>query len=287
MTLRHSLFVVANVAATCAAFAGEETSLLAPPGATNAIAVLINGHVLLAGASLALLDGTSNAVLWTRSIDEPVTSAAALADGRFLTATRRHVQVHAADGAVVDEWAPLSEQAWITSLAVGSNRVFVCDAAQRAVWRYDLDGRMVDRLPPVADADAAERFAIPSPYFDAVFAQGSFWVVNPGGHEIRRYSPEGKLLSRWGQASMSDPAGFVGCCNPIHLAAIPSGGFVTAEKGVPRLKRYAGDGSLRELAADAEDFARGRVLQDIAVDARGRILVLDGARLRVFAAPRH
>jgi hypothetical protein len=263
----------------------ELDPITAPPGATNAVAVSASGDILLAGATLALLDGESHAARWTRELDEPVTCAAALGDGRFLSATRRHVQVHAADGTVQDAWAPLAEQAWVTSLAVGSNVVFVCDAGQRAVWRYDLDGRLQDRLPPVTESASTNRFTIPSPYFDTVFADGSFWVVNSGAHEIRRYAPQGTLFGRWGGPSMSDPAGFVGCCNPIHLAAVPGGGFATAEKGIPRIKRYAADGTLQAVVADEGAFARGRIVQDLAVDTQGRVLVLDGAHLRIFSVP--
>lgn len=277
--------VVCVVCAMRFAAAREVASFAAPPGATNAVAVLGDGSILLAGDTVAALDPVTGATRWSHPLDDPATCAVALSGGRFATATRRGVRVHAADGAVEDPWALLSEQAWITSLAVGSNTVFVCDAGQRVVWRYTLDGRLIDRLPPAADAAATNRFTVPSPYFDAVFSDGSFWIANSGAHEIRRYSPEGTRLATWGHASMADPAGFVGCCNPIHLAVLPDGTFATAEKGIARVKLHGSDGRLLRVVAGADAFARGRVVRDLAADARGRVLVLDGDRLRVFEIP--
>jgi hypothetical protein len=66
---------------------------------------------------------------------------------------------------------------------------------------------------------------------------------------------------------------------------VPGGGFATAEKGIPRIKRYAADGTLQAVVADEGAFARGRIVQDLAVDTQGRVLVLDGAHLRIFSVP--
>jgi len=82
------------------------------------------------------------------------------------------------------------------------------------------------------------------------------------------------------------PEGFCGCCNPSHIALFPDGRFVTSEKGLPRVKVYDAKGVFVGLVAGPDMFAEDAVGLDLAVDSRGRILVLDPARrmVRVFAA---
>jgi len=78
--------------------------------------------------------------------------------------------------------------------------------------------------------------------------------------------------------------GFAGCCNPSHFALLPGGGFVTSEKGLPRVKEYSPDGTLRTVVAGSEGFAPGSVGLDLATDPGGRVYVLDpvARAVRVF-----
>ncbi len=78
--------------------------------------------------------------------------------------------------------------------------------------------------------------------------------------------------------------GFCGCCNPSHLARMADGRFVTSEKGLPRVKLYAEDGTFVGLVAGTDAFAKETVGLDLAVDGDGRILVLDpvAKAVRVF-----
>ena len=72
--------------------------------------------------------------------------------------------------------------------------------------------------------------------------------------------------------------GFSGCCNPSHIALLADGAFVTAEKGLPRVKIHNIDGSLRCVVATPDQFEEGVTGLDVAVDAEGRIHVLDPSR---------
>ena len=67
-------------------------------------------------------------------------------------------------------------------------------------------------------------------------------------------------------------------------ALTPDGAFVTTEKGLPRLKRYTAAGEFDRVIAGPEAFSHKAVGLDVAVDSRGRVLVLDpGAGVvRVF-----
>ena len=118
-------------------------------------------------------------------------------------------------------------------------------------------------------------FIVPSPFFDVgISPSGDLWVANPGRYELEKYSPEGSLLSHWGESSMA-LEGFAGCCNPSHFAFLSDGSFVTSEKGIVRVKICYPDGRFRYLVAGPESFEERTKGLDLAVDCRGRILVLD------------
>ncbi len=90
-------------------------------------------------------------------------------------------------------------------------------------------------------------------------------------------------LSSW-EAAGFGIEGFSGCCNPAHFALLPDGGFVTAEKGLPRVKIHNVDGSLRCVVAAPDQFDDAASGLDVAVGPKGRIYVLDPGRnqIRVF-----
>ena len=92
------------------------------------------------------------------------------------------------------------------------------------------------------------------------------------------------LVTSWYRPSMSVD-GFCGCCNPVHIAFRDDGSLVTGEKGLARVKLYDVTGTFAGLVAGADSFPEARVaslscdedtpVQDLAVDARNRVLVLD------------
>jgi hypothetical protein len=128
-------------------------------------------------------------------------------------------------------------------------------------------------------------FVIPSAYLDvALDREGLLWAVNPGQHRLENYTLNGELRSSWERTSM-ELEGFCGCCNPIHIAILPNGSFVTSEKSIPRVKIHAPTGDFKTVVAPPELFSEGTTGLDLAVDSQERILVLDPlARVvRIFA----
>jgi hypothetical protein len=197
---------------------------------------------------------------------------------------RDRVAVLGLDGALAAVWEGLGERAWLTSLAVRGDDVLVADAGQRLVWRFDTTGRLRGQFGRRDPAAGEEGFVVPSPFFDLAFGPaGELWVVNPGGHRVQRRSLEGRILASWGETSLG-PEGFSGCCNPSHLALLADGTFATSGKGIPRVTRHGRDGRFLEVVAGPASFAPLALDLDLAVDARGRILVLDPLRgqLRIF-----
>ncbi|NJO93063.1 MAG: hypothetical protein HC831_31980 [Chloroflexia bacterium] len=79
--------------------------------------------------------------------------------------------------------------------------------------------------------------------------------------------------------------GFSGCCNPSHAALLSDGSFVTAEKGLERVKIHNANGDLKCVVAKPNQFIEGTVGLDLAVDSKDRIFILDPEKkmIRIFA----
>lgn len=201
--------------------------------------------------------------------------------GRIYVGLESHVEVIGSDGKPVGSWKPI-EKASLTSIAVGNREVFVADAANRVVWRYTPDGTPKGRIDGRGEAPEQIGFIITSHYFDVALGRDELlYVVNPRRLRIEAYRPNGTLSSHWGQAGTTIE-GFYGCCNPAHLAILPDDRFVTAEKGIPRIKVYGADHRFECVVAGPKQMPT--VAADLAADSRGRVLVLDATKrcVRVF-----
>jgi hypothetical protein len=107
--------------------------------------------------------------------------------------------------------------------------------------------------------------------------------VNPGRHAFEAYNFKGEQISNWNRTSMSIE-GFSGCCNPSNIAMLSDGSFVTAEKGLERVKIHLPSGDFKSVVAAPELFEAGTIGIDLAVDSNDRILVLDPTKrlIRIF-----
>ena len=204
--------------------------------------------------------------------------------GTVYVGMKDHVQVYETGGKRAAAWASLGERAYVTSLAVGETDVFVADAGNRVLLRYDLSGKLVTRIGEENEAKHAPGLIVPSPYCDvALGPKGMLWLVNPGRRRVECYTYDGAFRFAWGKFSMKID-GFCGCCNPTHLAIDSGGHFITSEKGLPRVKKHDDEGHFKSVVAAPADFDEGTVGLDLAADAQGRILVLDPKRreVRIF-----
>jgi hypothetical protein len=166
---------------------------------------------------------------------------------------------------------------YITSLAASKTSLFVADAGNRVIYRFDKTGKLekVIRGNP--------KFILPSPHFDIAVKGGFLYVTNPGEHLIEKYNLDGKFIGSWGKFGM-ELDGFSGCCNPTNILVLDDGRVITSEKGLPRIKTYNADGKFLEAVAGPRAFDGACVFMDLDVDAKGRIYSLDSARrsVRVF-----
>jgi hypothetical protein len=230
--------------------------------------------------ALVVLDAAGKP-LSTTPLDSSAYCVAADADATAYVGMRDHVQVVDAKGAVKAKWSAIDKDAWVTSIQVSADLVYVGDFGRRVVLKYDKAGKALGQITPADGANG--RFEIPSPFFDvALDAAGDPWVTHTGRRLIEHYQ-DGKRVSAWGK-SIPQIEGFSGCCNPTHIAIRKDGTFVTSEKGLVRIKIHKPDGELVGVVAAAKDFRKDVKGLDLAVDSQDRILVTDpdSASIRVY-----
>lgn len=208
----------------------------------------------------------------------PPRDLALLPDGGVLAAFATHVDVLAGDGAW-RRWADLANDSQASGITAATGGVWVADSAKRQVWRFDTTGRACGMIGEHCE------FVVPSAILAvAATADGTVWVTNPGRHRLEQFTVDAKPLATWGRAGGAIDA-FFGCCNPARFTVLPDGRFITAEKGLPRVKIYSRDGTLASVVADAASFVPGQKGLVPRLDGKGRVLVLDPAKraIRIFA----
>jgi len=239
-----------------------------PPGVAGprALAVGPDDRLYVAGETELAVLGNDGKPLSRRALGAPATAAAAAPDGTVYLGLKDRIEVFDADGNRKAAWERPDPKTWITSIAAAADAVYAADFGRRAVLRYDPSGRLLGEIPG---------FNIPSPCFDvAVDPAGSLWVANTALHRLENRRPDGSRAASWGEES-ARIGGFSGCCNPSHFAIRRDGSFVTAEKGLVRIKVHDPAGKLLGVVAGPKDFPEGTVGLDVAADSKGRIMVLD------------
>jgi hypothetical protein len=208
-----------------------------------------------------------------------------------------HVEVYTAEGQLKANWDSLGSDAILTSIAVWKGDIFVADAGNRIVVRYNKSGEVLGRIGEKDPDRNIPGFVVPSAYFDLVVSKdGLLRVVNPGRLRVEAYTFDGDFEFSWGRASV-DIDGFCGCCNPVNIAVLPDGGFITCEKGLIRVKVYSDEGAFTGVVAGPEQLAPAGTSRictlpeecqlggfDVAADTNGRVLVLDTIKnvVRIF-----
>jgi len=177
-------------------------------------------------------------------------------------------------------WAAEKGQAFFKSLATDGHLVFIADAGEKLIHILTVEGKYVRAIGAKNAEKNIPGLILPSPYMDVALAKdGLLRVTNCGRHRVESYTVEGDLEHWWGKPS-ARAEDFCGCCNPIAIALLPDGGYVTAEKGKPRVKLYDSDGNFSGVLVQEKDFSPGDK-PDVAVDADGKIYVLFPTQNRI------
>ncbi len=261
----------------------------------RALATTPDGRIYAAGEDVLVVCELDGAEIARYSLAETPECLSVAPDGTIFLGMLTHVAIVEADGTPGSVWPPLDGQPHITALAADAENLYIGDAGNRVVWRFDHDGNLLNRIGERDDARDVPGLLAPSPCLDIAFDdEGAFWTVNPGRHGLEKYRPNGDLVTAWYRPSM-ELDGFSGCCNPRHVAFRSDGTLVTAEKGLIRVKLYSADWRLMGVVAPPQAFRAAPTgpfspelespIFDLAVDAHDRVLVLDANRnaIRVFA----
>lgn len=255
---------------------------------SRAIAVDTSGRIYVAGDRAIRVFGRAGSSEKVIDLSGEPRCLTVAEDGKIYVGVGDHVEVLDAQGQRAASWASLLEEAVLTSIAKYKDDVFVADAGHRVVYRYDTAGKLVGHIGEKNPDKNIPGFVIPSPHFDlAVSGNGLLRVVNPGRNRIEAYTFDGDLEFAWGERSVGIK-GFCGCCNPVSIAILSDGGFVTAEKGLDRVKIYNSDGGFVGVVAGPAQLGKEGKIKvcntpeecreggwDVAVGPDERIYVLD------------
>lgn len=230
-------------------------------GSLKAVAASPDGLILVGGGSFVSCYDSTLKNVWELVAPAPVTSIACNGDTIFAS-TMDQILVISKDGKMLNEWGPYEKNSIITSVSAFGSYVGFADAGNRIIYILDKGGE-VKKMVGQGD----NQFILPSAYFDIAMNQGnSFFVANTGHRRIEKRDMSGKMVSMFGEAGLS-PDAFCGCCNPAHFALIP-GGFITAEKGVNRIKILDPDGKFVEFVSAKNDFAPSIPLDVASADGK-------------------
>jgi sugar lactone lactonase YvrE len=246
-----------------------------------------NRIYLASGNSINALGPEGSSIL-ELTLPGPARCVAVASDGTIYAGLRDHLEIFGPKGKRLATWEPAGQRTWFTGLAVGENDLFAADAGNRVVLRYDKSGKLAGRIGEKNKERNIPGLIVPSPYLQVQLGHdGLLRVNNPGRHRVEAYTVNGDLELFWGKPSAAIE-GFCGCCNPVGLALLSDGRYVTCEKGLPRVKVYSTEGAFESVVAGPESFPEnvknGAIHDksdgmlgglDAAVDPQGRIYVLD------------
>jgi hypothetical protein len=232
------------------------------PGNTSLKAVTISSSesIYLGGdAWVSSYDKNLN-LLWNLKTSRPVTALSVSGDTLYAS-TIETIYIISTGGRLIDEWGPFEDNGIITSVTSTDNFVAFADAGNKIVIVLTKKGEVKSMI-----GKTGEPFIIPSPYFDVVLTgDNTLYIANTGNRRIETRNTEGSLQRFFGLPGTA-PEAFCGCCNPAHFATIPDG-FVTAEKGINRIKILDMKGKFVEFVSSDNKFTPSIPLDVAAYDS--------------------
>ena len=226
-------------------------SFRVPAKQVRGIAVDARGKIAVAADNSVLVFHPDGTLAREISATQPVRAVGFDTRGRLFAAFKDQVAAITERDEITLLGEPFGgRESAVTSLAFADGGdIYAADSGTRTVWRLDAAGKVLGKIQPPQNA-----FAAPRAFFPIAWHGGHLIVADPGRHEIQTYTPDGRLVAKWGERSR-DIAGFAGCCNPVSFAALADGTIVTAERGQPRVKAFSAAGKFSRVLAGPEDFA--------------------------------
>lgn len=228
-------------------------------GSLKAVAVSSSGDIYLGGDSFVSCYDQELKLIWSLEAPDPITSLSFCNDSVYAS-TIDMVLVINNQGKIISEWGPFENNSIITSLSANKSYIAFADAGNKAIYILDKGGEVV-RMIGRNDG----QFIVPSPYFDvALDSAGHIFVANTGHRRLETRNIEGTIISYFGEPGTA-PDAFCGCCNPAHFIKTKTG-YITAEKGINRIKILGESGEFIEFVSSKNDFTPSVPLDLASVD---------------------
>jgi ligand-binding sensor domain-containing protein len=208
-------------------------------------------------------------------------TALAFSGDKLIAAFTNEISIYNTDGKELINWKMQNAKSYITSLAAIDGKIYVADAQAAKVYCFSEEGKLLKTIGQTADKKELTFFVLPSYYFDvAIDTDKSIWIANTGRHKLVQLDNDEHIISSWGETS-SAVEGFCGCCNPSNFALMPDGSFITAEKGLVRVKKHSKNGEFECVIAGPEKFKEDAKGLDIAIDSNNKIYVLEPEAIKI------
>lgn len=228
-------------------------------GSLKAVAVSASGNIYLGGDSFVSCYNSEMKLQWNLITPSAITSLSNFGDTIFAS-TADLVLIIGTDGKIQNEWGPYEDKSIITSVSSNAEYVAIADAGNKMVFILDKGGE-VKKMVGQNDG----QFVIPSPYFDVALDKDNIlYTANTGHHRIETRTIDGTVKGFFGEPGTS-PERFCGCCAPAHFILVPQG-FVTAEKGINRVKVLNRKGEFIEFVSAHNHFVPSNPLDLASAD---------------------
>jgi sugar lactone lactonase YvrE len=256
------------------------SSILLQGTKSEAIAVDKNNNIYVSSdKKIICLDTNGNSVSEINC--DYLATALAFSGDKLIAAFTNEISIYDATGKQLINWKLENEKSYITSLAAIDGKIYVADAQAAMVYCFSEEGKLLKTIGQTADKKELTFFVLPSYYFDvAIGNDKTLWIANTGRHKLVQLDNDEHIISSWGETS-SAVEGFCGCCNPSNFALINDGSFITAEKGLVRIKKYNKNGDFECVIAGPEKFKEDAKGLDIAIDSNDRIYVLEPEAMKI------
>lgn len=224
-------------------------SKILDPGAgpLKAVAVSKEGKLFLGGDAWVDCFDNDMKLLWNLKTSKPITSLAVCGDTIYASTVETIMLINSR-GELKDEWGPYEDKSIITSVTANKSNVVYADAGNKIVIVLGKKGDLKNIIGTSGDP-----FIVPSPYFDVALSDdNTLYIANTGNRRIEKRSIKGDLINFFGLPGTA-PDAFCGCCNPAHFVIIKDG-FITAEKGINRIKIITREGKFVEFVSSLNKF---------------------------------
>jgi hypothetical protein len=216
-------------------------------GTLETVAASPDGFIYLGGDSFVACYDKDLKEIWNIKTPKPATSLCRYGDTLY-AATIEQIMIISPEGKILSEWGPFEDKSIITSVTANSKYVAFADAGNKMIFILDKGGE-VKKMIGQNDG----QFVIPSPYFEiALTPDNILYVANTGHRRIEKRTIDGDIISYFGEPGLG-PDAFCGCCNPAHFV-IANDGFITAEKGLNRIKILDKKGEFVEFVSAHNHF---------------------------------